>query len=350
MSNNWHPETFIPHSKPTLTPRDMEELEQVLDSRMIATGVVTKEFEHQVAAYLGLRSGVATASGTGALYMSLKVLGIREGDEVVLPTYMCSTVLYAVQAAGATPVLCDVGEDWMLNHDTVKPHITDKTKAIIAPHICGIAIDVEPIVALGIPVIEDIAQAFGAMFNGDKAGTKGLLTVCSFKGIKCLTTGEGGMLLSNNDELLERAQSMQILSPISDIQASLGISQLEQYEDFLRRRRDLADYYFERLSDVSAICMPASVRERSMFFRFPLRTQRSFQELSDAYEAKGIVVRRFIDCLLHRILGRPTDEYPVAELNYKETISLPIYPSLTNDEIEYVADSTIDILGENCER
>jgi dTDP-4-amino-4,6-dideoxygalactose transaminase len=323
----------------------MRALENVMNSKMIATGALTNEFECQVASYLGLKGGVATASGTAALYMSLKALGVGVGDEVILPTYVCTTVLYSVQAIGATPVLCDVGEDWVISHSTIRPCITGKTKAIIAPHICGIAIDIDPIVAFGVPVIEDLAQSFGAVFNSVKVGGKGRMTVCSFKGIKCLTTGEGGMILSNDEELLEKARSMKILSPMNDIQAALGISQLKQYGEFLQRRNAIADYYFERLSDISSMCMPIPLRKRSMFFRFPLRVQRPFTELLKIYETKGIAIRQFIDCLLHRILKHPVSRYPMAELNYKQTISLPIYPSLTNYEVEYIADSTMNIIG-----
>jgi len=327
----------------------MRALERVMSSKMIATGALTNVFEYQVASYLGLRGGVATSSGTAALYMSLRALDVGVGDEVVLPTYVCTTVLYAVQAVGATPVLCDVGEDWVVSHTTIKPCITDKTKAIIAPHICGIAIDIDPMTVFGVPIIEDIAQAFGTVLNGVKVGGKGCLTVCSFKGIKCLTTGEGGMILSNNEVLLEKVRSMRTLSPISDIQAALGISQLGQYGEFLQRRKDIADYYFKRLSDISTMLMPVSIRKKSMFFRFPLRVQRPFTELLKLYETKGIAIRQFIDCLLHRTLKDPVDRYPMAELNYSQTISLPIYPSLTDNEVEYIADSTMNIIGKNHE-
>lgn len=327
---------IITHSKPTLTSKDKDSLLKVIQSNMIARGDKVSEFENRVADYLGLKGGVATSSGTAALFLSLKALGIGKGDEVVLPTYVCYTVLASVEKTGAVPVLCDVGDDWLLNHETVESCINSKTKAIIAPHIGGIAIDIKPLVKLGIPIIEDLAQAFGAEINNRKVGTFGEVAVCSFKAIKCLTTGEGGMILSNDNSILKKIRPVQIFSPISDLQAALGISQLEQYDSFLHRRQEIADVYFRTFDKFSDICMPLALRKRSMFFRFPLRVPLPFEMLKVEFEKKGIAIRQFIDFLLHRILKQPSEDFPNAEKYFKETISIPIYPSLNDDQIEYI--------------
>jgi UDP-4-amino-4-deoxy-L-arabinose-oxoglutarate aminotransferase len=336
---------IIPHSKPTLTSRDKAVLLKVIQSNMIAAGDKTAEFGNRVADYLGLKYGVATSSGSAALFLSLKALCIGKGDEVILPTYVCYTVLSAVEKTGAVPVLCDVGDDWVISYDTVKPHISSKTKAIIAPHIGGIAIDIEPLTELEVPVIEDLAQAFGAQINGRKAGTFGKIAICSFKGIKCLATGEGGMVISNDNSILKRIRSVQIFSPMSDIQAALGISQLEQYDLFLQRRREIADFYFKTFDRFPGICMPLALRKRSMFFRFPLITPLSFDLLKDEFEKKGVAVRKFIDFLLHRVLKKPSKNFPNAEKHFKETFSIPIYPSLSKVQIKYIAKVGVEILS-----
>lgn len=338
--------SIISHSKPTLTSRDKDALLKVLHSKMIARGDRVIEFESKVANYLGLKGGVATSSGTAAFFLSLKALGIGKGDEVVLPTYVCYTVLSAVEKTGAIPVLCDVGNDWLISYDIVKPHLSSKTKAIIAPHIGGVTIDIKPLTDLGIPIIEDLAQAFGAEINGRKAGTFGQIAMCSFKAIKCLTTGEGGMILSNDNSILEKIRSVQIFSPMSDIQAALGISQLEQYDSFLRRRQEIADIYFRTFDKFPEICMPLILRKRSMFFRFPLIVPLSFDMLKAEFEKKGIAVRQFIDFLLHRILKQPSENFPNAEKHFKETLSIPIYPSLKDDQVEYIAKVGKEILSQ----
>lgn len=337
--------SYISHSKPTITSKDQDAILQVVQSNMIDRGKKVVEFESSVADYLGLKGGVATSSGTSALYLSLKALNVRKGDEVILPTYVCYTVLSAVQRTGATPVLCDVGDKWVISYDSVSPHITSKTKAIIAPHIGGIAIRVKPLTELGVPVIEDLAQAFGAKIDNQKVGTFGKITMCSFKAIKCLTTGEGGMILCNDKDVLENVKSMQIFSSMSDIQASLGISQLKQYESFLQRRREIADFYFKEFSKISNIHMLLS-RDRSMFFRFPVVTSLSFEMLKSKFEKKGIAVRQFIDFLLHRILKQSSRNFPKAEEHFEKTLSIPIYPSLNNNQVKYIVSTGVEILSE----
>ena len=337
--------SLISHSKPTLTSKDIDAILKVMQSNMIAAGEKTAEFENRVAEYLGLKGGVATSSGTSALSLSLKALGAGKGDEVIIPTYVCPTVLFAVENTGATPVLCDVGNDWLISYDTVKPHLSSKTKAIIAPHIGGIAIDIKPLTELGVPVIEDLAQAFGVEINGRKAGTFGQIAMCSFKAIKCLTTGEGGMILSNDNSMLKKIRSAQIFSPMSDLQAALGISQLEQYDSFLQRRQEIANIYFKIFDNFSDICRPRAIRNRSMFFRFPLITPLSFEMLKAEFEKKGIAVRQFIDFLLHRVLKQPSKNFPNAEKHFKETLSIPIYPSLSDEQVEYISKVVVDILS-----
>ena len=342
--------SFISHSKPTLTSKDIETITKVMQSDMIATGDKTAEFEDKAASYLGLKGGVATSSGTSALFLSLKSIGICKGDEVVIPTYVCPTVLYAVEKTGAVPILCDVGDDWLMSSDTVKPHLSSKTKAIIAPHIGGIAIDIKPLTKLGVPVIEDLAQAFGVEINGHKAGTFGQITICSFKAIKCLTTGEGGMILSNDESILKKIRQIKIFSPMSDLQAALGLNQLKQYPSFLKRRLEIADVYFKAFNNFSGICMPRSLRKRSMFFRFPLRIPINFEILKSEFEKEGIAVRQFIDFLLHRILKQPSNIFPNAEKHFKETLSIPIYPSLSDDEVEYIVKACDQILTKHLGR
>lgn len=338
--------SYISHSKPTITSKDQDAILQVLQSNMIDRGENVVKFESSVADYLGLKGGIATSSGTSALYLSLKALNVKKGDDVILPTYVCYTVLSAVQRTGATPVLCDVGDKWVMNYDSVRPHITSNTRVIIAPHVGGIAIHVKPLTELGLPVIEDIAQAFGAKIDNQNVGTFGKIVICSFKATKCLTTGEGGMILSNDEDILRDVKTTQIFSSMSDIQAILGISQLKQYESFLQRRQEIADFYFREFSKLSNVYVPLALRDRSMFFRFPVVTSLPFGMLKVEFEKKGIAVRQFIDFLIHRILKQPSRNFPKSEEHFEKTLSIPIYPSLNNDQVKYISDKGVEILSE----
>jgi UDP-4-amino-4-deoxy-L-arabinose-oxoglutarate aminotransferase len=174
-------------------------------------------------------------------------------------------------------------------------------------------------------------------------GTFGQLAMCSFQAIKCLTTGEGGMVLSNDNSILAKIRTMQSLSSMSDIQAALGVSQLEQYDSFLQRRQEIADIYFKKFDKFPNICMPVELRKRSMFFRFMLRIPLSYDMIKTEFEKKGISVRRPIGSLLHRRIGKSPEEFPNAEKCFKETLSIPIYPSLHDDEIEYVTKTAMEI-------
>src|SRR2546429_949545 len=169
--------SIIPHSQPWLTDADHKAVADVLCSGMIAAGALVEQFEGELSRYLGLISGVAASSGTDALFLALKSLTVAAGDEVVLPTYVCRSVWDAICATGATPVLCDIGDDWCMNAETISPHLNARTKAIIVVHTFGIVADVEAICRMGVPAIEDCCQALGAKSKDRLAGTSGALCI-----------------------------------------------------------------------------------------------------------------------------------------------------------------------------
>jgi perosamine synthetase len=219
----------ISHSKPWITEEDQHAVNTVLRSGMIAQGAMATEFENSVSTYLDVKAGVATASGTSALVLGLKALDISRDSEVIVPSYVCQNVLEAVITVGAVPVICDVGRDWVVTIKEIEPLITKHTAAIIAVHIFGLASDVSAIQSFGIPVIEDACQAFGLKVNGVPAGGLGDIGLLSFHATKCLTTAEGGMLVSNNSDLISRAKRLRdgdvpvgvrVPAPFSDVQAA----------------------------------------------------------------------------------------------------------------------------------
>jgi perosamine synthetase len=337
--------TPVLHSRPCITRQDTEAVARVLESGMIAEGGTAALFEEAASAYLGMRGGVATSSGTSALFLALKACEVGPGDEVVVPTYLCRSVRDAVLGAGATPVLCDVGDDWCMSAATVKPALSRASKAVVLVHPFGIASDARPICALGVPVIEDCCQAFGARNEHGMVGKAGVMCVLSFHATKLLTTGEGGMLLSNDASLLAKVRELKTgtrnsrdvrwRQPMTDLQAALGLSQLSQYELFLERRRQIAAAYFAGLTDLP-VQLPTSVRDRSVFFRFPIRCGLEFAMLRAGFEAEGVQIRQGVDTLLHGSDPVRPRMFPGANACYRETLSLPIYPALSDAECERV--------------
>lgn len=338
----------IHHSKPCVGEEERSAFEAVLNSGMIAEGALTERFEAAVSRYTGLRGGVATASGTGALFLALKALGVGAGDEVIIPTYTCRSVWDAVRATQAAPVLSDIGDDWCVNAEAVRPLVTPRTKAVVVVHTFGIMADVDPICGLGVPVIEDCCHSLGARWGEKVAGTRGRLCVLSFHATKLLTTGEGGMALTDDEGLLERLRSLKRgragrleprhRSPLTDLQASMGLSQLAKYDAFLRRRAALADSYFRAL-DGLAVELPADVKGRSIFFRYPLRIRAEFESARSLFDRQGVQVRRGVDALLHRDCGMSGEDFPEAERAFSRTLSIPLYPALTDEERDRVVEA-----------
>src|SRR5581483_4123677 len=229
---------LIPHNRPLITDADIAAVSGTLASGWIAQGPQTRAFEEEVCAFLGLEGdAVAVSSGTTALHLALLALGVGPEDAVILPTYVCSAVLNAVCHAGAAPVLADVSpNDFNLDPAHVHALLTARTKAIIAPHTYGFPADIGALRALGVPVVEDCAQAIGAAVAGRKAGTLGDIAIFSFYATKLMTTGQGGMVVGPRT-LMETVRDLRDFDcrptyrvrynyQMTDFQAALGRSQL----------------------------------------------------------------------------------------------------------------------------
>jgi perosamine synthetase len=334
-------EAQIPHSRPWLTDADRRAVDATLGSLMIAEGDTSRKLELAAAEYLGQAGGVATPDGTTALYVALLALGVGPSDDVAIPTYVCEAVEQAVRWTGATPVLCDVGDDWCVDADSVKHVLTKRTKAVIVVHTFGIVAEMRPIVDLGVPVIEDLAQAFGASSPDGRAGTFGDLSIASFHATKCLTTGEGGMAFTRDERLLGRLHALKRSAhrlPLSNLQAALGLSQLHRYDEFLAHRARIAERYRQVIPD--RFIPPKAVLDRTMNFRFPVLVDRDVEGLMTEFATHGVLAKRGVDALLHKKDG----EFPGAESAYKRTLSLPIHPSMSSEEVDRVMDAFQQVL------
>lgn len=311
---------------------------------MLASGATARQFEAEIASYLGTTGAVACGSGTGALGLALRALGISPGDEVVCPSYVCRDVVAAIRMVGASPVLCDAGVGgWCATVESVARAMTPRTRAIVAVHIFGTCADVAGMSALGVPVVEDCAHALGTTIGESKAGTIGALGIFSFHATKMLATGEGGAVVANAPELLERVREArdrrEIASPMSDLAAALGSAQLGRFGEFLLRRRKLAQLYFDGLPE--ALTEPLRRQaEGSAFFRFPVRwSASSYAEAQSAFASSGVSVRRGVDQLNHRIAGIHDALFPNSVNRFETTVSLPIYPALADEDAARILDA-----------
>lgn len=345
----------IPHSKPTISNTDIKSVSGQVVSGMHATGSKTREFEEKFSKYVGVRYGKAVNSGINAAYLALLALGIKKGDEVIIPSYVCQALLNAVNYTGAKPVIADIRADFLngcnLSIETIKPLITKKTKAIILPHMFGIAADIRKIVRLGIPVIEDSAQSLGGeVLKGKKMGSFGHIGIFSFYATKLITTGQGGMIVTNSKKIKEKLDDLTQYDlrekykiaynfGMTDIQSSLGISQLSHLNDFIRLRKGIAKKYdnvFSRLP-IGLLNFPNG----AVPFRYVLKleTEKQLKNLQKFLNKNNIISERPVFKPIHKYLGLNPLRFQNTELAYRTMLSIPIYPSLKKDEINRVIGS-----------
>jgi UDP-4-amino-4-deoxy-L-arabinose-oxoglutarate aminotransferase len=223
----------------------------------------------------------------------------------------------------------------------------------VAVHIFGHPCDIATLAQLGFPVIEDACQAFGLEINGALAGTVGTLGIFSFHATKCLTTGEGGMLVARDSDLLACARALTesvdndnaaSITGMTDLQAALGLAQLERYPAFLARRRQLFATYHQAVSRLATV-RPGYYGEPSFLFRYTLRAQQGFDRVQPVLLARGVHARRGVDELLHRRLGLEESNFPGAAALFAQTISIPFHPSLSEQEIVQVLGAMQEVFG-----
>lgn len=331
----------IAHSRPSINYQDLQSVQQRLLTGQLAHGSVVKEFEDACAKYLGRRHAISFSSGSAALMHALIGVGVSDGDEVIIPTYVCRSVADAVANIGATPILCDIGNGWCMTSELIESLISERTAAIVVVHTFGIEVDVQEFLNFEIPVVEDCCQAFSPSF-----GLYGSAAIFSFHATKCLTTGEGGLVVCDSDfieeEIVKYLERTSHPSRLSDFQAALGLSQLQRYPEMLRRRKLIASIYMKS--------MPAQLTENlksfarnSIYFRFPLSIENDFSLLQKRFLERGIHVRRGVDELLHRKNGLSDKIFYNSVERYNKTLSVPIYPALEDFEIEKIIDATLEI-------
>jgi perosamine synthetase len=382
MSDN-----LIPFHRPSIGLEEKEAVCKVLESRWLTTGPVTQQFEREFAAFVGAKYALAVNSCTAALHLALDAAGVAEGDEVLVPSYTFTATAEVVTYLGARPVLCDCAPGgFNIDPADAERRITDKTKAIIPVHIAGEPCDLTALNQLAtkynLHLIEDAAHALPASHEGRRIGSISEFTAFSFYATKTITTGEGGMLTTDNEEYARRAAVMRLhgisgdawkrysaegswyyevvdagyKDNMPDLLAALGLAQLKKAESFHQRRCEIADRYLRAFSEMNELEMPPETADPAShswhLFILRLRPELltiSRNEFITELKSAGIGTSvHFIPLNLHPFYqhhyGYAQGDMPYAEDAYSRCLSLPIYPDMTDAEVTRVISSVQKIV------
>lgn len=361
---------MIPISEPDISEREIEYVKDAVSSGWVSShGKYIEEFESKFIAYIGTSRGLTCSNGTSALHLALSALGIGKGDEVIVPDLTFISPVNAVLYNNAVPVLCDVNrENWSIDPDEVEEKITRRTKAIIAVHLYGNSANMDRLVKIseqyGLYLIEDTAESLGTTYRGKKLGSFGDIGCFSFYGNKTITTGEGGFCTTNQDELSERMLLLRDHGMRQDkrywhdfigynyrmtnLQAALGVAQLERIKHFITKKRVIAEHYEKRLKG-SITTHPIGKNYKGTFWLYSILVDNfHLREALIKYLQKNeIEVRRFF----YPAHSMPIYErfskgkYLVAQDISERGINLPSGVKLTIEQIDYISDKIVDFLN-----
>jgi perosamine synthetase len=360
---------IIPVCEPTLSGNELKYVTQCIETNWISSaGRFIPEFEQAFAKACDCQYGAACANGTVALHLALATLGIGPGDEVIVPTFTMIATINAVTYTGATAVLIDSEpETWNMDVGQLESKITPRTKAIMPMHTYGHPVDMDPLMEIArahkLYVIEDAAEAHGARYKGRRTGSLGDCACFSFYGNKIITTGEGGMVTTNNPQIAAVAQNLRDHAfseerhfwhkylgynyRMTNLQAAVGLAQTEQMEAFVTARRAHAAYYTSLLKDIPGIITPPQKPwAENVYWMYGILVGDEFgisrDELRHRLAKRGIETRTFFipmhvqPIYYQRYKGQ---RYPVAEMLCKRGMYLPSASSLTKAEIEFVVEA-----------
>ena len=369
---------YIPVNEPLLKGNEKKYLAECIDTGWISSeGPFVEKFELLFSARMGRKYGISVANGTAGLDVAVVALGIGLGDEVILPTFTIISCAAAIVRAGAKPVLVDSEPlSWNMNVDQIEAKITPRTKAIMVVHIYGLPVDMDPVTVLaekyGLMIIEDAAEGHGLNYRGRPCGSFGNLSIFSFYPNKHVATGEGGMVLTDDEKIAERCRSLRNLCfqqgkrfvheelgwnfRMTNLQAALGLAQLERLDEFVQRKRRMGVLYTKLLAGTTGIQLPLVKTDYAENIYWVYSLVLNDNVPFDAKEAVfrlgklGIGTRPFFwpmhEQPVFKKMGLFTNEScPVAERIARKGFYIPSGLALTDEQIERSAEAVKEILS-----
>lgn len=372
----WKGCLLIPVNTPLLDGNEKRYLEQCIDSGWISSeGPFVKEFEDKFAARMGRKHGIAVCNGTAAIDAAVEALGIGPGDEVILPTFTIISCVLQIVRSGATPVLVDADPlTWNMDVTQLEAKVTPRTKAIMVVHIYGLPVDMDPVLDIakrhGLKIIEDAAEVIGQTYRGKPCGSFGEVSTVSFYPNKHVTTGEGGMILTDDDELAETCRSLRNLCfqprrrfvherlgwnlRMTNLQAALGLAQLERLDEFIEKKRWIGQRYNKLLAGLQGVQLPLPATDyaENIYWVYGLVLDESLgfnaQEAIVRLVKVGVGCRPFFYPLhqqpvLREMVFFEGETYPVAEGLGERGLYLPSGLALTEGQTTSVAEKLLSL-------
>ena len=361
---------FIPVNEPLLDGNEKKYLCECIDTGWISSeGPFVKQFEEKMSASVDRKYGIAVTNGTAALEVAAQALGIGKGDEVIMPTFTIISCAMAITKLGAIPVLIDSDPyTWNMNVSEIEAKITERTKAILMVHLYGLPVEADQVLALAdkyhLKVIEDAAEMHGQTYRGKPCGSFGDISTFSFYPNKHITTGEGGMVVTDDEELAERCRMLRNLcfrkdiryvhDEISDnyrftnLQAAVGLAQIERLDEFVEKKRQMGKFYTEELADIKGIHLPVSHTEYadSIYWVYGIvldkESELSNREVIKLLADEGIGARTFFWCIHEQPVYQKQamfngEHYEHAEYLARKGFYIPSGLALTEEQMKVVA-------------
>mgnify|MGYP003587570120 CR=1 FL=1 len=370
----------VPLSRPWVTKEDIEAVGEVLMTPNLSLGPKLVDFENMLAKVAQRKYAVAVNSGTSALHLIVKSLGIKEGDEVITTPFSFIASSNSILFENAKPVFVDIRSDtYNIDPDLIEMSITDKTKAILAVDVFGQPADWDEISEIAkkyhLKLIEDSAESIGSEYRGMKAGSFGDAAIFGFYPNKQITTGEGGVVVTDREDVYKLSKSMRNQGRgevdtwlehmrlgynyrIADINCALGISQLQRLDEIIEKRSQLANLYYEKLKDIEEVVTPyiAPTTTKMSWFVYVVLLNKKFNRVQrdaviEKLAALGVESREYFSVIhlqpfYRGKFGFKKGDFPIAESISERTIALPFYTMMNEEEVDYVVDSLKKVLLE----
>ena len=380
--NNFLPKLFmtirgeIPLCKAGITSLERKLINEVLETGWLSNGPMLKRFEEAISSFVGTKYAIGVNSGTSALHLSLKSLGIKEGDEVIAPAFSFIASTNPLLIEGIIPVFVDVNpETYLMDAHLISREITERTRAILPVDLLGHAVDIDSIRDVAdrhqLSIVEDSCEALGSEYKGKKVGNKSDLACFGFFPNKQITTGEGGVIVTSNEDLAEKCRMMRAHGRASnelfqkyaffgynykmpELSAALGVAQMMRIQEILAQKEGVARIYSEQLSGIEEITLPRDSKHsrKSWFTMLVYFKGIPGVKIMDFLKTKGIQSRDYF-CPIHlqpeyvRRFGHKKGDFPVAEDLAKHHLGLPFYQDMNEEEIGYVTSSLKEAIHKN---